>query len=269
MQKKTRLDVAVFEQGYAPSREKAKALIMAGIVYVNNQKVDKAGFELKEGDVLEVRGKTLQYVSRGGLKLEKAMQEFPITLEGKVCMDVGASTGGFTDCMLQNGAVKVYSVDVGYGQLAWKLRIDERVVNLERTNFRYATREQIPDEIDFASVDVSFISLKHILPNLNTLLAPDGQAVCLIKPQFEAGKEKVGKKGVVRDLNVHLEVVENVINLAVENGFIVMGLQFSPIKGPEGNIEYLIYLNKSANPIVSENVNAKELVNMSHTELDK
>ena len=269
MQKKTRLDVAVFEQGYAPSREKAKALIMAGIVYLNNQKVDKAGFELKEGDVLEVRGKTLQYVSRGGLKLEKAMQEFPITLEGKVCMDVGASTGGFTDCMLQNGAVKVYSVDVGYGQLAWKLRIDERVVNLERTNFRYATREQIPDEIDFASVDVSFISLKHILPNLNTLLAPDGQAVCLIKPQFEAGKEKVGKKGVVRDLNVHLEVVENVINLAVENGFSVMGLQFSPIKGPEGNIEYLIYLNKSANPIVSENVNAKELVNMSHTELDK
>ena len=269
MQKKTRLDVAVFEQGYAPSREKAKAIIMAGIVYVNNQKVDKAGFELKEGDVLEVRGKTLQYVSRGGLKLEKAMQEFPITLEGKVCMDVGASTGGFTDCMLQNGAVKVYSVDVGYGQLAWKLRIDERVVNLERTNFRYVTREQIPDEIDFASVDVSFISLKHILPNLNTLLAPDGQAVCLIKPQFEAGKEKVGKKGVVRDLNVHLEVVENVINLAVENGFSVMGLQFSPIKGPEGNIEYLIYLNKSANPIVSENVNAKELVNMSHTELDK
>lgn len=269
MQKKTRLDVAVFEQGYAPSREKAKAIIMAGIVYVNNQKVDKAGFELKEGDVLEVRGKTLQYVSRGGLKLEKAMQEFPITLEGKVCMDVGASTGGFTDCMLQNGAVKVYSVDVGYGQLAWKLRTDERVVNLERTNFRYVTREQIPDEIDFASVDVSFISLKHILPNLNTLLAFDGQAVCLIKPQFEAGKEKVGKKGVVRDLNVHLEVVENVINLAVENGFSVMGLQFSPIKGPEGNIEYLIYLNKSANPIVSENVNAKELVNMSHTELDK
>lgn len=269
MQKKTRLDVAVYEQGYAPSREKAKAIIMAGIVYVNNQKVDKAGFELKEGDVLEVRGKTLQYVSRGGLKLEKAMQEFPITLEGKVCMDVGASTGGFTDCMLQNGAVKVYSVDVGYGQLAWKLRTDERVVNLERTNFRYATREQITDEIDFASVDVSFISLKHILPNLNTLLAPDGQAVCLIKPQFEAGKEKVGKKGVVRDLNVHLEVVENVINLAVENGFSVMGLQFSPIKGPEGNIEYLIYLNKSSTPIVSENVNAKELVNMSHTELDK
>ena len=267
MQKKTRLDVAVFEQGYAPSREKAKALIMAGIVYVNNQKVDKAGFELKEGDVLEVRGKTLQYVSRGGLKLEKAMQEFPISLAGKICMDVGASTGGFTDCMLQNGAVKVYSVDVGYGQLAWKLRTDERVVNLERTNFRYATREQIPDEIDFASVDVSFISLKHILPNLNALLADDGQAVCLIKPQFEAGKEKVGKKGVVRDLAVHLEVVENVIDLATANGFSVCGLQFSPIKGPEGNIEYLIYLKKSKNPAVDECIDAMALVNMSHSEL--
>lgn len=267
MQKKTRLDVAVFEQGYAPSREKAKALIMAGIVYVNNQKVDKAGFELKEGDVLEVRGKTLQYVSRGGLKLEKAMQEFPISLAGKICMDVGASTGGFTDCMLQNGAVKVYSVDVGYGQLAWKLRTDERVVNLERTNFRYATREQIPDEIDFASVDVSFISLKHILPNLNALLADDGQAVCLIKPQFEAGKEKVGKKGVVRDLAVHLEVVENVIDLAIASGFSVCGLQFSPIKGPEGNIEYLIYLKKSKNPAVDECIDARALVNMSHSEL--
>lgn len=267
MQKKTRLDVAVFEQGYAPSREKAKALIMAGIVYVNNQKVDKAGFELKEGDVLEVRGKTLQYVSRGGLKLEKAMQEFPISLAGKICMDVGASTGGFTDCMLQNGAVKVYSVDVGYGQLAWKLRTDERVINLERTNFRYATREQIPDEIDFASVDVSFISLKHILPNLNALLAYDGQAVCLIKPQFEAGKEKVGKKGVVRDLAVHLEVVENVIDLAIANDFSVCGLQFSPIKGPEGNIEYLIYLKKSKNPAVDECIDARALVNMSHSEL--
>lgn len=269
MQKKVRLDVAVFEQGYAPSREKAKAIIMAGLVYVNNQKVDKAGFELKEGDVLEVRGKTLQYVSRGGLKLEKAMQEFPITLENKVCMDVGASTGGFTDCMLQNGATKVYSIDVGYGQLAWKLRTDERVVNLERTNFRYCTRNEVPDDIDFSSVDVSFISLKHILPVLNQLLASDGQAVCLIKPQFEAGKDKVGKKGVVRDLSVHLEVVENIINLAVENGFSVMGLQFSPIKGPEGNIEYLIYLHKSENPIISDSVNAKELVNQSHFELDK
>lgn len=269
MANKIRLDVAVFEQGFAPSREKAKAIIMAGQVYVNNQKVDKAGFELKPDDKLEVRGNTLKYVSRGGLKLEKAMQEFPITLDGKICMDVGASTGGFTDCMLQNGAVKVYSVDVGYGQLAWKLRCDERVVNLERTNFRYCSREQVPDEIDFSSVDVSFISLKHILPVLNSLLSAEGEAVCLIKPQFEAGKEKVGKKGVVRDLKVHLEVVENIIALSLENGFEVCGLQFSPIKGPEGNIEYLIYLKKSENPCVHSEVNAEALVNQSHTELDK
>ncbi len=269
MSDKVRLDVAVFEGGYAPSREKAKAIIMAGQVYVNNQKVDKAGTEIKRTDKLEVRGATLKYVSRGGLKLEKAMQEFPITLEGKICMDVGASTGGFTDCMLQNGAVKVYSVDVGYGQLAWKLRTDERVVNLERTNFRYCTREQVPDEVDFASVDVSFISLYHILPVLSELLSADGQAVCLIKPQFEAGKDKVGKKGVVRDLAVHLEVVENVIHLALQNGFDVRGLTFSPIKGPEGNIEYLVYLVKSADPTVSEDVNPKETVNLSHRELDK
>lgn len=269
MSNKIRLDVAVFEAGYAPSREKAKAIIMAGQVYVNNQKVDKAGTEIKRDDKLEVRGSTLKYVSRGGLKLEKAMQCFPIILTDKVCMDVGASTGGFTDCMLQNGAKKVYSIDVGYGQLAWKLRTDERVVNLERTNFRYATREQVPDEIDFSSVDVSFISLYHILPVLNSLLADNGEAVCLIKPQFEAGKEKVGKKGVVRDLNVHLEVVKKIISLAVENGFSVLGLQFSPIKGPEGNIEYLIYLKKSDEPIVDESVQPEILVNQSHTELDK
>ena len=269
MANKIRLDVAVFEAGYAPSREKAKAIIMAGQVYVNNQKVDKAGTEIKPDDTLEVRGATLKYVSRGGLKLEKAMQEFPITLKNKICMDVGASTGGFTDCMLQNGAVKVYSIDVGYGQLAWKLRTDERVVNLERTNFRYVTNEQVPDKIDFASVDVSFISLYHILPVLNTLLSDDGQAVCLIKPQFEAGKEKVGKKGVVRDLSVHLEVVEKIIGLAIENGFNVLGLQFSPIKGPEGNIEYLIYLQKSKEPYIADCVNPNELVNQSHTELDK
>lgn len=269
MSNKIRLDVAVFEAGYAPSREKAKAIIMAGQVYVNNQKVDKAGTEIKRDDKLEVRGSTLKYVSRGGLKLEKAMQCFPITLQDKVCMDVGASTGGFTDCMLQNGAKKVYSIDVGYGQLAWKLRTDERVVNLERTNFRYATREQMPDEIDFSSVDVSFISLYHILPVLNSLLANNGEAVCLIKPQFEAGKEKVGKKGVVRDLNVHLEVVKKIISLAVENGFSVLGLQFSPIKGPEGNIEYLIYLKKSDEPIIDESVQPEILVNQSHTELDK
>ncbi|MDE5670676.1 MAG: TlyA family RNA methyltransferase [Eubacterium sp.] len=267
MSKKIRLDVAVFEQGYAPSREKAKAIIMAGQVYVNNQKVDKAGTEIKADDVLEVRGNTLKYVSRGGLKLEKAMQEFPIDLSGKICMDVGASTGGFTDCMLMNGAVKVYSVDVGYGQLAWKLRCDERVVNLERTNFRYVTDEQIKDRIQFSSVDVSFISLKHILPNLNKLLAEDGQAVCLIKPQFEAGKDKVGKKGVVREKSVHLDVVNHVVAMAVENGFSVNGLQFSPIKGPEGNIEYLIYLCKDENPIIASTVNPEKLVNESHEEL--
>lgn len=267
MSKKIRLDVAVFERGYAPSREKAKAIIMAGQVYVNNQKVDKAGTEIKEDDVLEVRGNTLKYVSRGGLKLEKAMQEFPIDLNGKICMDVGASTGGFTDCMLMNGAVKVYSVDVGYGQLAWKLRCDERVVNLERTNFRYVTDEQIKDKIQFSSVDVSFISLKHILPNLNKLLSDNGQAVCLIKPQFEAGKDKVGKKGVVREKSVHLEVVNHVIAMAIENGFSVCGLQFSPIKGPEGNIEYLIYLCKNENPIIAVCVNPEKLVNESHEEL--
>ncbi len=267
MSKKIRLDVAVFERGYAPSREKAKAIIMAGQVYVNNQKVDKAGTEIKEDDVLEVRGNTLKYVSRGGLKLEKAMQEFPIDLNGKICMDVGASTGGFTDCMLMNGAVKVYSVDVGYGQLAWKLRCDERVVNLERTNFRYVTDEQIKDKIQFSSVDVSFISLKHILPNLNKLLSDNGQAVCLIKPQFEAGKDKVGKKGVVREKSVHLEVVNHIIAMAVENGFSVCGLQFSPIKGPEGNIEYLIYLCKNENPIIAACVNPEKLVNESHEEL--
>lgn len=269
MQKKTRLDVAVFEGGYAPSREKAKAIIMAGLVYVNNQKVDKAGFELKEGDVLEVRGKTLKYVSRGGLKLEKAMECFPITLTDKICMDVGASTGGFTDCMLQNGAKKVYSIDVGYGQLAWKLRTDDRVVNLERTNFRYVDNTVVKDKIDFSSVDVSFISLSHILPVLSTLLTDTGEAVCLIKPQFEAGKEKVGKKGVVRDLNVHLEVVKKVIGLALDNGFDVLGLEFSPIKGPEGNIEYLIFLKKSNEPKIIDDVDADALVSRSHLELDK
>lgn len=269
MANKIRLDVAVFEKGYAPSREKAKAIIMAGQVYVNNQKVDKAGTEIKPDDKLEVRGSTLKYVSRGGLKLEKAMSCFPVTLDDKICMDVGASTGGFTDCMLQNGAAKVYSIDVGYGQLAWKLRTDERVVNLERTNFRHVDRETVPDEIDFSSVDVSFISLKHILPVLNKLLKIEGQAVCLIKPQFEAGREKVGKKGVVRDKEVHLEVIENVINMAVENGFLVLGLTYSPVKGPEGNIEYLMYIEKSDKAEIKETVNAEEIVNLSHMELDK
>jgi len=264
---KIRLDQYLVQHGLTQSRERAKALIMSGIVFVNEQKVDKAGEMIKEDAKVEVRGHDIGYVSRGGLKLEKAMQCFPLTPNGKVCMDIGASTGGFTDCMLMNGAVKVYSVDVGYGQLAWKLRTDERVVNLERTNFRYVTDEQIKDKIDFSSVDVSFISLKHILPNLNAFLKDDASAVCLIKPQFEAGREKVGKKGVVSDPATHLEVVEKVIGLALDNGFTVAGLDFSPIKGPEGNIEYLIYLLKSSEPKVYENINAKELVYKSHEEL--
>lgn len=266
---KTRLDIAVFERGLAPSREKAKALIMSGIVFVNNQKSDKAGNQVTDDDIIEVRGSTLKYVSRGGLKLEKAMKVFPITLDGSICADIGASTGGFTDCMLTNNAAKVYAVDVGYGQLAWKLRTDDRVVNLERTNFRYITAEQIPDMLDFASVDVSFISLKHILPNLNILLKDGGYAVCLIKPQFEAGRDKVGKKGVVSDINTHLQVVQGVLSLALDNGFSVLGLDFSPIKGPEGNIEYLIFLQKSDNPVISDGVSADVTVEKSHKELSR
>ena len=269
MQKKTRLDVAVFEGGYAPSREKAKAIIMAGQVYVNNQKVDKAGFELKEGDKLEVRGKTLKYVSRGGLKLEKAMQVFPITLADKTCMDVGASTGGFTDCMLQNGAVKVYAVDVGYGQLAWSLRTDERVVNMERTNIRYVTPEDLAEPIEFFSVDVSFISLHHIFPVAQRITTPDAMGVCLVKPQFEAGREKVGKNGVVRDPAVHREVLHNAMSYAAENGFVVRGLDYSPVKGPEGNIEYLMFVQKSDQPAVLDDEAAAQVVAASHTTLDR
>lgn len=265
---KKRIDILLFESGLAPSREKARALIMAGQVYVNNQKCDKPGEQVAEDANLEVRGDTLPYVSRGGLKLEKAMQCFPIQLEGAICMDVGASTGGFTDCMLQNGATRVYSIDVGYGQLAWKLRTDGRVVNLERTNARYLTREQIPDEIDFFSVDVSFISLKLILPAILPLLKENGQGVCLIKPQFEAGREKVGKKGVVRDKAVHQEVVEAVCGFAAENGFSVLGLTFSPVKGPEGNIEYLVHLQKSDAPIALSPELPLEVVEASHKTLD-
>ena len=242
---KERLDCALVNRGFAESREKAKAIIMSGIVYVNNQKCDKAGDTVKPDDNIEVRGETLKYVSRGGLKLEKAMKSFNISLDECICADIGASTGGFTDCMLQNGAKKVYSIDVGYGQLAWKLRTDERVVNLERTNFRYVTREQVPDELDFASVDVSFISLSLIIPVMRTLLREGGQAVCLIKPQFEAGKENVGKKGVVRDKAVHIAVIEKIIGIVKENNFSLLGLDFSPIKGPEGNIEYLVHLQKT------------------------
>lgn len=244
---KERLDVILVEQGYAPSREKAKAIIMAGNVFVDGQREDKAGtaFDLTKVK-LEVRGSSLKYVSRGGLKLEKAMNQFDLSLEGSVCMDIGASTGGFTDCMLQNGAVKVYSVDVGHGQLDWKLRSDERVVCMEKTNFRYMVRDDISDELDFASVDVSFISLTKILLPARNLLKDGGKMVCLIKPQFEAGKEKVGKKGVVREKSVHEEVIHKVMDFAESIGFDILDLEFSPIKGPEGNIEYLIYIRKNA-----------------------
>lgn len=271
MSDKKRLDIALFEQGFAESREKAKALIMSGIVYVNDQKEIKAGRDIKSDDKIEVRGSTLKYVSRGGLKLEKAMESFPISLEGAICMDIGASTGGFTDCMLQNGAVKVYSIDVGYGQLAWKLRSDDRVVNLERTNFRYVTHEQIPEDIDFASVDVSFISLKLILPVMYELLKEDGEAVCLIKPQFEAGRENVGKKGVVRDPAVHENVITTITQFANTCKFSVLGLEHSPVKGPEGNIEYLMHLRKCVDIQDSGDViaTAAELVKRSHEVLDK
>ena len=240
--KKERLDVLMVQRNLSESREKAKALIMSGIVYVNGQKEDKAGTSFEETVQIEVRGSTLKYVSRGGLKLEKAMSRFGVQLAGKVCMDVGASTGGFTDCMLQNGAVKVYAVDVGHGQLAWKLRNDDRVICMEKTNIRYVTPEDIGDRIEFSSIDVSFISLTKVLGPVKQLLTDNGQVVCLIKPQFEAGREKVGKKGVVREKSVHLEVIEMVSDYARSIGFGILGLEFSPIKGPEGNIEYLLYL---------------------------
>lgn len=266
MSEKIRLDTAIFERGLAESREKAKAYIMSGAVYVNNQKADKPGMTLKPDDVLDVRVSSPKYVSRGGLKLEKAMNNFGIDLNGSVCADIGASTGGFTDCMLQNGASMVYSVDVGYGQLAWKLRSDDRVVNLERTNFRYVTEEQISTPLDFASVDVSFISLKLILPPLAALMRDKGEAVCLIKPQFEAGREKVGKKGVVRNLAVHKEVIENITAFATEMGLSVINLDFSPIKGPEGNIEYLMHIrNDGRGEYLAES--AAAVAEKSHSEL--
>ncbi|MEG1069098.1 MAG: TlyA family RNA methyltransferase [Ruthenibacterium sp.] len=246
---KVRLDQYLFQHNMVPSRERAKALIMAGIVYVNDEKSDKAGNQIAEDAVVEIRGHDIQYVSRGGLKLEKAMQAFPLTPNGKVCMDIGASTGGFTDCMLQNGAVKVYAVDVGYGQLAWKLRCDARVVNMERTNIRHVTPEELDDSIAFFSVDVSFISLKHIFPVAQKITTADAEGVCLVKPQFEAGREKVGKKGVVREAETHCEVIENASGFAMQNGFSVIGLDYSPIKGPEGNIEFLIHVKKSDAPI--------------------
>ena len=268
---KERLDVLLVNRGLAASREKAKAVIMAGIVYVDGQKEDKAGSTFADTVNIEVRGNTLKYVSRGGLKLEKAMSHFGLTLDGKVCMDVGASTGGFTDCMLQNGAVKVYSIDVGHGQLDWKLRNDPRVVCMERTNIRYVVPEDIGEPAQFVSIDVSFISLTKVLYPVRQLLADEGEIVCLIKPQFEAGREKVGKKGVVRDPAVHLEVIESVMQYASSIGFEILHLEFSPIKGPEGNIEYLLHLKKQPEGYVQENIpiNPKQIVTAAHATLDK
>ena len=275
--KKERLDVLLVSKGLATSREKAKAIIMSGIVYVDGEKEDKAGTVFSENVNIEVKGNTLKYVSRGGLKLEKAMANFDITIKDKICMDVGASTGGFTDCMLQNGAVKVYSVDVGHGQLDWKLRNDDRVVCMEKTNIRYVKPEDIDDVLDFASIDVSFISLTKVLPPVKNLLKDNGEIVCLIKPQFEAGREKVGKKGVVRDKNVHFEVIEMVAKFALSIELYPLDLDFSPVKGPEGNIEYLLYLTKDR--ALSENKASRlmnnlsevidKIVNSSHETLDK
>ena len=266
---KKRLDILVTERGLAESREKAKALIMAGQIYVDNQKADKPGDTFPEECRIESRGKGLPYVSRGGLKLEKAMQCFPLTPKGKVCMDIGASTGGFTDCMLQNGAVKVYAVDVGYGQLAWSLRTDERVVNMERTNIRNVTLDQLAEPIEFFSVDVSFISLHHIFPVAQAITTPDAMGVCLVKPQFEAGREKVGKNGVVRDPATHREVLHNAMGYAAANGFKVCGLDFSPVKGPEGNIEYLMFVQKSDEPGALDDSVAEQVVVSSHSTLDR
>lgn len=265
---KIRLDQYLVQNGMAQSRERAKALIMSGIVFVNEQKSDKAGEMIPEDAKVEVRGHDIGYVSRGGLKLEKAMKCFPLTPNGKVCMDIGASTGGFTDCMLQNGGVKVYAVDVGYGQLAWSLRTDERVVNMERTNIRNVTPADLQEPIEFFSVDVSFISLKHIFPVADVICTPDATGVCLVKPQFEAGREKVGKKGVVREPATHLEVLENAMGYAVQNHFSVEGLSFSPIKGPEGNIEYLMFVRHCQEPVALEHSVAEEIVKQSHNTLD-
>lgn len=266
---KERLDVLLVKRGLAPSREKAKTMIMEGNVFVGHNREDKAGSMFPEDCEIEIHGNTLKYVSRGGLKLEKAMTHFGISLTGKICMDIGASTGGFTDCMLQNGASKVYAVDVGYGQFAWKLRQDPRVVCMEKTNIRYVTPEDIADVLDFASVDVSFISLTKVLGPARALLRDQGQMVCLIKPQFEAGREKVGKKGVVRDKAVHEEVITRVIDFAQEIGFSVHNLEYSPIKGPEGNIEYLVYLEKTKAPVKADLVDIHAVVESAHEELDK
>ena len=266
---KTRLDVAMAAQGLAESRQKAQAIIMSGLVFVDGKRVDKCGAQIADTAVIEVRGKTLRYVSRGGLKLEKAMQCFPLTLQDAVAMDCGASTGGFTDCMLQNGAKKVYAVDVGYGQLAWSLRTDERVVNMERTNIRNVTPDMLGDKIAFFSVDVSFISLKHIFPVADTICTPDAVGVCLVKPQFEAGREKVGKKGVVREPATHAEVLHMAQGYAMANHFTPAGLDFSPIKGPEGNIEFLMYVQHSQDPQPLPEGLIEQTVANAHAALDK
>ncbi|MBQ4546799.1 MAG: TlyA family RNA methyltransferase [Oscillospiraceae bacterium] len=268
MSEKQRLDAELVARGIIQSREQAKAAIMAGQVYVNNQKADKAGESVSPEDKIEFRGEKLAYVSRGGLKLEKAMELYGFKLDNKICMDVGASTGGFTDCMLQKGATKVYSIDVGYGQLAWKLRQDERVVNLERTNVRYITKEQVPDIVDFVSIDVSFISLGLVIPVLVPFLSDEAMMVCLVKPQFEAGKDKVGKHGVVRDPATHIEVLERAVGFAKNAGFGIVGLEFSPIKGPQGNIEYLMVLTRKEPELSVTSEEIKTLVESSHNELD-
>ena len=260
-----RLDVELVNKGLVESREKAKALIMAGQVYIDGQKAYKAGDKIKDGQMIEIKGGQLPFVSRGGLKLDKSIKSFNLDLKDKVCMDIGASTGGFTDCMLQNGAKKVYSVDVGYGQLAWKLRNDDRVVNMERTNIRYLDKQLIVESVSFISIDVSFISLKLVLPVAYDVLKDNGQLVALVKPQFEAGREEVGKKGVIRDINVHRKVISNTIRTAAEIGFSVIDIDFSPIKGPEGNIEFLLYLTKSDNQevLIDEN-KINDVTQLSH-----
>ena len=264
-----RLDVYLSENNTVKSRSLAASLIKQGSVEVNGRICTKASFAVDENDNIRIIGEMPKYVGRGGLKLEKALSHYRLHLDGSVCIDIGASTGGFTDCMLQNGAVKVYAVDVGYGQLAWSLRTDERVVNMERTNIRYVTPEDLGEMLDLSVIDVSFISLKIILPAVRPLLKDGGKAVCLIKPQFEAGREKVGKKGVVRDKAVHEEVVQMICDFAVENGYSVQGLTFSPVKGPEGNIEYLVFLQKSDAPVNTAESTPHEIVEASHAALDK
>ena len=270
---KKRIDLLLVDMGYFESREQSKRNIMAGNVFVDNQRIDKPGTAVRIDADIKVKGKLIPYVSRGGLKLEKAIKNFDMDLEGRVCMDIGASTGGFTDCMLQNGATKVYSVDVGYGQLAWKLREDERVVCLERQNIRYLDESILDPRPSFASIDVSFISLRLVLPKAWSILSEEGRIVALIKPQFEAGREKVGKKGVVRDKSTHIEVIDSVSKMAMDEKFKILDLDYSPIKGPEGNIEYLIYLQKVDDKVVDENYDEyyekiKDLVEKSH-EMDK